>query len=93
MLIKKIISKVLAARLESVLPSLVHADQVGFIKNRCLADNLRRLLHIMWESRNKSDPMVAFSLDAEKVFDKVEFAFLFYTLKKLVIGKIGNCVA
>lgn len=49
---EKIISKVLAARLDKVLPSLVHADQVGFVKNRCSADNLCRLLHIMWESRN-----------------------------------------
>lgn len=81
-----IISKILATRLEKVLPSLVHRDQVGFVKNRCSADNLRRILHVFWKSRNNVDPVVAFSLDVEKAFDKVEYAFLFYTLKKFGFG-------
>ena len=60
----------LAARLERVLPNLAHADQVGFVKNRCSVDSLHRTLHIMWKSRNDIDPLVAFSLGAEKAFDK-----------------------
>lgn len=83
---EKIIFKTLTARLERVLPNLVHADQVGFVKNRCSPDNLRRLLHIIWKSRNNIDPIVAFSLDVEKAFNKVEFAFLFYTLEKFGFG-------
>lgn len=69
-----------------MLPNLVHIDQVGFVKNRCSADNLRRILHIMWKSRNNIDPIVAFSLDAEKAFDKVELAFLFHTLESFGFG-------
>lgn len=83
---EKVLAKVLATRLEDVVPLLIHPDQVGFVKGRSSADNLRRLLHLMWKTRNMDDPVVAFSLDAEKAFDKVEFSFLFYTLEKYGFG-------
>lgn len=85
---EKILAKILATRLEGVVPFLIHQDQVGFIRGRSSADNLRRLLHIMWMTRNCDTPTVAFSLDAEKAFDKVEFPFLFYTLEKFGFGPI-----
>lgn len=44
---EKILAKILAARLEEVVPSLIHQHQVGFVRGRHSADNLRRLLHIM----------------------------------------------
>lgn len=45
------------------------------------------MLHIFWKNRNNPDPVVAFSLDARKAFDKVEYAFLFYTLRKFGFGQ------
>ena len=44
----QILAKVLAIRLETVLPYIIHSDQVGFLKGRSSTDNLRRLLHLMW---------------------------------------------
>ncbi len=82
----KLLSKILASRLEVFLPKLIHPDQVGFIKNRTSSDNLRRLLHLMWQAGNESDITVAFSLDAEKAFDRVEWAFLFQSLEKFGLG-------
>lgn len=66
---EKILAKILATTLEEVVPHLIHQDQVGFMQGRHSADKLSRLLHIMWMTRNSDTPMVAFSLDAEKVFD------------------------
>lgn len=42
----KILSKLIALRLEDVVPKIIHADQTGFVKIRYGADNVRRLLHV-----------------------------------------------
>lgn len=73
----KILSKILAARLETVLPQIVHKDQVGFIKHQSSADNMRRLLHLMWANKNNPKPVVIILLDAQKAFDRVEWSFFY----------------
>lgn len=82
-----ILSKILAMRLENVLTTVINEDQVGFVKGRSSADNLRRLLHLMWISREESVPVAAFSLDAMKVFDRVEWGYLTYVLEDFGFGE------
>lgn len=72
----KILTKVLASCLDKILSDIISCDQVGFIKNRCSGDNMRRLIHLMHKSKSSLDPVAAFSLDAEKAFDRVEWGFL-----------------
>ena len=70
-------------RLEKVLPKIINEDQVGFIKSRSSADNLRRLLHLMWINHKQEAPIAAFSLDTMKSFDRVEWGYLIYILNRL----------
>lgn len=81
----KILTKILSARLEKVLPLLIHPDQVGFVKGRFSSDNLRGLFHLIWQAHGKD--VAAFSLDAEKAFDRVEWSFLLCVLEKIGFGK------
>lgn len=83
----KILAKVLARCLENILPNIIHTDQVGFVKGRTSSDNFRRLLHLMWFCRKQDIPAAAFSLDAEKAFDQVEWGFLIYILEAFRFGK------
>lgn len=76
----KILSKILARRLEKVLPSIINTDQTGFIVARNSCDNMRRLLNVIQLSHQQKLSDMVISLDAEKAFDRVEWHFLFSTL-------------
>lgn len=80
----KLLSKLLALRLESILPSIISPDHTGFIKNRHSFFNIRTLFNNLSSS---VVPEAIISLDAEKAFDWVEWKYLFYTLEKFGFGE------
>lgn len=67
----KLLSKVLAMRLESILPKIINADQTGFIQNRHSFSNLRRLFNIIYNIPPNNSQEAVISLDAEKAFDRL----------------------
>nr|XP_014348735.1 PREDICTED: uncharacterized protein LOC102351696 [Latimeria chalumnae] len=83
----KILAKIIARRMESLLPCLIHPDQTGFILHRHSVDNLRRLFNIIHSTGSMGDPGLAVSLNAEKTFDCVEWDFLFETLHRMRFGE------
>lgn len=82
----KIITKTLTTRIETVMSTIIHPDQTGFIKNRQAIDNIRRLFNLIDISQKQLNNTIIVSLDAEKAFDKVNWTFLFSTLHRFGFG-------
>ena len=49
--IYKMASSVIASRLKSFLPELIHEDQKGFISGRCISENVRLIYDIFFLSK------------------------------------------
>ena len=83
----KIITKILAERLKKVLPSIIHADQKGFVKGRNINDANRLLQDIIFFSdKNELDSAIVF-LDYEKAFDRVKWSWTLQCLKQFKFGE------
>ena len=83
----KVLTKLLAIRLQKVIPSLVNPDQVGYIKNRYIGENIRILSDILQYAELENIEAYITQIDFEKAFDSVEWRFLFDTLKTLNFGE------
>ena len=82
----KILSKILALRLENIVSSIVDADQTGFIKGRNSYHNTRRLFHIIHYLNTFKTPGAIVSMDAEKAFDRIEWEYMFDVMKRFGFG-------
>ena len=82
----KILTKLLAIRLQTVLHYLIKEDQVAYIKNRYIGENIRKIVDIFDATHNTLNPGIAMFLDFEKAFDTVSWDFLFKTLKTFNFG-------
>lgn len=81
----KIVAKVLAQRLENILPKVINPDQAGFLKSGYGTDNVCRALNVVQYLNFYKNPTLIDSLNAKKAFDRVEWPFLF-----LLLGKIWS---
>jgi len=68
----KLLTKIIAKRLERVLPKIINPDQIGYIKNRYIGENVRLISEIMMHTEENNMPRITFSIDFRKAFDITE---------------------
>jgi hypothetical protein len=81
----KIITKILANRLKTILPKLISLLQSAFVPSRNIQDNTilaHELLHSFKNKKGKGGFMFL-NMDMEKAFDKMEWIFILSIMEKL----------
>ena len=77
--ISRIISKVLANRVKSILPNIIFDAQGAFIPDRLIIDNTTMAFEMLYPTRNRRKGRIghmAIKLDISKAYDRVEWSFL-----------------
>ena len=82
----KIISKILANRLKTVLPQCISDNQSAFVPGRSILDNAMvaiEVLHFMKAKTRGEDRHVALKLDISKAYDRMDWNYVMAVLHKL----------
>lgn len=82
----KIITKIMAMRLEKVMNFLIDHTQTAFIKGRIIFDNIDCAQEILYQVKTKKSKVILLKLDFEKAFDNVNWDFLLEILQARGFG-------
>ena len=82
----KILTKLLARRLQKVLPSIISCDQSGYLKGRYIGENIRTIFDIIQYTKFNQISGMMVLVDFEKAFDSISWSFLFESLKAFDFG-------
>ena len=67
----KILTKVIAKRIENVLPTLINPDQTGYVKGRYIGENIRLIYDLIHYTDTANQKGIAIFLDFKKAFRNI----------------------
>ncbi len=79
----KIITKTLSMRLKKILSEILNTDQSGYVEGRQIFESIRLMQDI---TKNDNIPGTMLLVDFEKVFDCIEWSFMYDALNKFNFG-------
>ena len=82
----KIIAKILANRLQKVLPYVINEDQTGYIKGRFIGQNIRIIDDVLYFAKSEKLPGIILTIDFEKAFDSINWKFILKSLNLFSFG-------
>ncbi|KAG9450247.1 hypothetical protein H6P81_010212 [Aristolochia fimbriata] len=93
----KIVARILAGRLKTVLPDLISKEQNGFISSRQILDAAMVTHEVADRFAKAEQPRIILKLDKEKAFDMVDWDFLEAMIRHMSFGErwigwIRSCV-
>ena len=80
-------TKVIAARIKEVLPSIIHHNQTGYIKDRYIGETIRSIFDIMDFTLNENILGLMIFIDFHKAFDSLEWDYLYKCLEAFNFGE------
>jgi hypothetical protein len=83
----KLLTKILAERLQRVIMRLIHKNQYGFIKSRSIHDCLAWAFEYLHICKVSKKALVIIKLDFEKAFDRIEHQAILEVLKHKGFGQ------
>ena len=75
------LSKTLAERLKSILPSIIKSDQTAYVADRFIGESIRLISDVLETSKALEIEGYLLTIDIEKAFDSVDHPFLFAVLE------------
>ena len=82
----KLIWKVLASRLKSVISTIVNENQVAYVNSRFISESGRLISHVLEITNFLDIEGILMTVDIEKAFDSINHSFLMCVLKKFGFG-------
>jgi len=68
-------------RMMEIADEFLSQEQMGFVKNRSLGDNVITVMLTIEQARRKEEVIAMISLDQEKAYDRVRWSWLFAVMK------------
>jgi exonuclease III len=82
----KIITKALANRIKKVLPTVINPDQVAYLKERFIGQNIRTIWDVLGYTKLMGKKGIIAFLDFEKAFDTIQWCVIYDALTQFNIG-------
>jgi len=79
----KILAKILANRLRTVIGSVISDSQSAFVKGRQILDGILVANEVVDEARKCKKELILFKVDFEKAYDSIDWNYLFEVMSKM----------